>query len=100
MPFKLAAKYEHIDETSKLVHSPKRNRVLANKDKDLKLTFTIKDKQGRTFTSVDSLKVETKVSDDSVISLKTPYATTPAVAFNENVELTGRRKYSVQFSPI
>ena len=63
MPAKLMFKYNHVDEESKIVVNRKTNRVVANKDKDLKLTFTLKDKKGKTFTSVDSLNIETKVSE-------------------------------------
>ena len=36
-------------------------QVLANKDKDILLTYTVKDKDGRTFHSVDGLNIEVKV---------------------------------------
>jgi len=79
MPAKLMFKYNHVDEESKIVVNRKTNRVVANKDKDLKLTFTLKDKKGKTFTSVDSLNIETKVSDDSLLTPETTYATNPTI---------------------
>jgi len=79
MPAKLMFKYNHVDEESKIVVNRKTNRVVANKDKDLKLTFTLKDKKGKTFTSVDSLNIETKVSDDSLLTPETTYAINPTI---------------------
>lgn len=79
MPAKLMFKYNHVDEESKIVVNRKTNRVVANKDKDLKLTFTLKDKKGKTFTSVDSLNIETKVSDDSLLIPETTYAINPTI---------------------
>merc|ERR1712029_796369 len=40
-------------------------------------------KDGRTFTNVDSLKIETKVSDESVLELHTAYPTIPEVELSQ-----------------
>ncbi len=36
-------------------------QVLANKNKDIQLVYTVKDKDGRTFLNADSLNIEIKV---------------------------------------
>ena len=85
-------KYNHVDEESKIVVDRKTNRVMANKDKDLKLTFTIKDKNGKTFTNVDSLNIETKVSDESLLAPQTTHAVIPEVKLTKYANVPGRRK--------
>jgi len=77
MPTKLMFKYNHVDEDSKIVFNQKAHKIMANKDKDVKLTFTLKDKKGKTFTNVDSLKIQTKVSDDSLLEPETTHAVIP-----------------------
>jgi len=77
MPAKLMFKYNHVDEDSKIVLNQKAHKIMANKDKDVKLTFTLKDKKGKTFNNVDSLKIETKVSDDSLLVPETTHAVIP-----------------------
>ena len=93
-------KYNHVDEESKIVVNRKTNRVVANKDKDLKLTFTLKDKKGKTFTSVDSLNIETKVSDDSLLTPETTYATNPTIKVSSFGSVSTRRKCNLFFSKI
>lgn len=66
---------------------------MAHQDKDLKLTFTLKDKEGKTFTNVDSLNIETKVSDDSLLSLVNPKYTIPMVELTPLAKVAGKRKY-------
>ena len=100
MPAKLMFKYNHVDEESKIVVNRKTNRVVANKDKDLKLTFTLKDKKGKTFTSVDSLNIETKVSDDSLLTPETTYATNPTIKVSSFGSVSTRRKCNLIFSKI
>ena len=90
-------KYNHVDEESKIVVNRKTNRVVANKDKDLKLTFTLKDKKGKTFTSVDSLNIETKVSDDSLLTPETTYATNPTIKVSSFGSVSTRRKCNLYF---
>merc|ERR1711879_576600 len=89
MPSKLTFKYEAADE-SKLSHHPKFNRVLANKDKALKLTYTLKDKTGATFHNTDSLNIEAKVSDDSIIEPESNFAKFPEIEVSELVKLPGK----------
>ena len=69
------------------------SKVMAHQDKDLKLTFTLKDKEGKTFTNVDSLNIETKVSDDSLLSLVNPKYTIPMVELTPLAKVAGKRKY-------
>ena len=100
MPAKLMFKYNHVDEESKIVVNRKTNKVVANKDKDLKLTFTLKDKKGKTFTSVDSLNIETKVSDDSLLTPETTYAINPTIKVSSFGSVSTRRKCNLFFSNI
>mgnify|MGYP001394532604 FL=1 len=74
------------------MHSAKHGKVLGNKDKDLALTFTLKDKDGRTFTNVDSLKIETKLSDETVLELQTAYPTIPQVELSQFAKINTKRK--------
>ena len=67
-------------------------QVMGDKDKDLALTFTLKDKDGRTFTNVDSLKIETQVSDDSILSLETAHPTIPEVELSKFAKINAKRK--------
>ena len=97
MPSKLTFKYAHVEEGANLVHSTKHGKVLGNKDKDLALTFTLKDKDGRTFTNVDSLKIETKVSDESVLELHTAYPTIPEVELSQFAKINTKRKFIITF---
>jgi len=89
MPSKLTFKYEAADE-SKLSHHPKFNRVLANKNKALKLTYTLKDKTGATFHNTDSLNIEAKVSDDSIIEPEATFAKFPEIEVSKLVKLPGK----------
>ena len=92
MPSKLTFKYAHVEEGTNFVHSAKHGKVLGNKDKDLALTFTLKDKDGRTFTNVDSLKIETKLSDETVLELQTAYPTIPQVELSQFAKINTKRK--------
>ena len=85
-------KYNHVDEESKIAVDKKTNRVMANKDNDLKLTFTLKDKRGKTFTNVDSLNIETKVSEDSLLTPETTYAVIPTVRVSSFARVPTKRK--------
>jgi len=78
------------DSTKKLPVHPKSRRVLANKNKDLKLTYTLKDKTGATFSSVDSLNIEAKVDDNSVLKPETQYASVPEVEFTKLAKVPGK----------
>ena len=65
---------------------------MGDKDKDLALTFTLKDKDGKTFTNVDSLKIETQVSDDSILSLETAHPTIPEIELSKFAKVNAKRK--------
>ena len=73
-------------------------QVLANKNKDLKLTYTLKDKTGATFSSVDSLNIEAKVDDDSVLKPETQYASVPEVEFTKLAKVPGKGSQSCQIT--
>ena len=92
MPSKLTFKYAHAEEGANLVHSAKHGKVMGNKDKDLVLTFTLKDKEGKTFSNVDSLKIETKVSDESILELETAHPNIPEVELSKFAKINTKRK--------
>ena len=85
-------KYNHVDEDSKIVFNQKAHKIMANKDKDVKLTFTLKDKKGKTFTNVDSLKIQTKVSDDSLLEPETTHAVIPNTKITQYAHIPSKRK--------
>ena len=85
-------KYNHVDEDSKIVFNQKAHKIMANKDKDVKLTFTLKDKKGKTFTNVDSLKIQTKVSDDSLLEPETTHAVIPNTKITQYAAIPSKRK--------
>ena len=66
--------------------------MLANKNKALKLTYTLKDKTGATFHNTDSLNIEAKVSDDSIIEPEATFAKFPEIEVSKLVKLPGKRK--------
>jgi len=90
MPQKLMFKYNHVDEDSKIVFNQKANKIMAHKDKDVKLTFTVKDQKGKTFTNVDSLKIETKVSDDSILVPETAHAVIPDTKITQHSHIPAK----------
>ena len=67
--------------------------MLANKNKALKLTYTLKDKTGATFHNTDSLNIEAKVSDDSIIEPEANFAKFPEIEVSKLVKLPGKRKW-------
>ncbi len=68
-------------------------QIMAHNNKNLKLTLTVKDKEGKTFTNTDSLKFETKVSDESLLEPMTPYPFIPQVPLSDKLSIDGRRKF-------
>ena len=64
----------------------------------MKLTYTLKDKTGATFSSVDSLNIEAKVDDDSVLKPETQYASVPEVEFTKLAKVPGKGNQSRQIS--
>lgn len=72
MPAKIdvATKFVTEEEGKRLVVNPETGRIMSNYKKDLQMILTVKDKDGKTFDSVESINFEFKVSDDSVLALK------------------------------
>ena len=64
----------------------------------MKLTYTLKDKTGATFSSVDSLNIEAKVDDDSVLKPETQYASVPEVEFTKLAKVPGKGSQSCQIT--
>merc|ERR1711936_604638 len=53
-------------------------------------TYTLKDKTGATFHNTDSLNIEAKVSDDSIIESESNFAKFPEIEVSELVKLPGK----------
>merc|ERR1719468_589139 len=93
MPSKLSFKYSHVDDSAQIAVKQKSNKVLANKDKDLKITFTLKDKEGKTFTNTDSLNIETQVSDESILTPEGSYAKIDDIELTPLAKISGKPQH-------